>query len=106
MIISKAIKDEFVRLRNYDCWVGNFNSRKYNNPGIKNHPDWLIIKKNYAIIWVEVKIGKDKFTEGQKEFAQMVSWFEGMPHSKIYYRTVRNANEAKILAEMIMGKDL
>ena len=36
----------------------------------------------------------------------MVSWFEGMPQSKIYYRTVRNANEAKILAEMIMGKDL
>ena len=75
MIISKAIKDEFVRLRNYDCWVGNFNSRKYNNPGIKNHPDWLIIKRNYAVIWVEVKIGKDKFTEGQKNLHK---WLAGL----------------------------
>mgnify|MGYP001012610474 CR=1 FL=1 len=48
---SKGIKDSFVRLRKLGHIVFNFNSSRANNPGIKGHPDWLVITKKYNLVY-------------------------------------------------------
>jgi len=103
---SKRISEAFTRLRKYSCWVGNFNNKRANNPGLKDHPDWLIIKPYYAIIWVETKIGRDTFSEGQEKLMKMLCWFMGMPKSRVYYYVVTTAEEAEKLSDRILVNKL
>lgn len=62
---KKTISDTFAIIRKYGGKVYNFNSKKALTPGMKDFVDFVIIYRS-SIYFIEVKIGEDKFSEGQE----------------------------------------
>ena len=103
---SKDIKKQFVRLRDWGCIVFNYNSNKPNNAGIKGHPDWLILTSKMSLVFIEVKIGKDKVSEDQHKVINRLASIMGLPNSKVYIFIVHNVKEAEILSDRIQKREL
>jgi hypothetical protein len=60
--ISKALK----HLENYGWIVKTFNSNRYNMKGSIGFPDHVLVNASKKLlIFIEVKLGKDKLTQAQ-----------------------------------------
>ena len=67
MTTKKEISDCFANLRKYGYTVMNFNSQKQLIRGIKGFTDFLIVGAGH-LYFIEVKIGKDRFSPEQQAF--------------------------------------
>lgn len=105
---GQKIKTEFTRLRNFGCEVFNFNARQALPKGMNNHPDYFIIVPKYALIYIEVKRSdtKDKFHDEQERIIKNLSWFMGLPYSRVYVTVCTDSKQAKNICDKILKKDL
>ena len=106
MTESKAIKDSFVRLRKFGHIVFNFNSSRANNPGIKGFPDWLIITRNYNLVFIEVKIGKDKLKIEQEVVIRKLANMMGIPGSRVNVFICKDKKMADNISDQILKGEL
>lgn len=98
--MKKEISKTFGNLRKYGYKVINFNSSTRLNAGMKDFIDFCIFSSR-VIIFVEVKLGKDKLSEGQKETARMLSSVASL-QTRIHYKTIRDLKSAKELHDLIL----
>lgn len=106
MTESQKIKAEFVRLRSYGGIVFNYNSNRANNPGLKAHPDWLILTPKLNIVFVEVKLGKDSLSTDQLRVARRLSSVMALPQSRVHYFLCRDSSVAKQISDQILRGEL
>jgi hypothetical protein len=106
MTESQEIKKHLVRLRGFGFTVLNFNNRKANNIGLTGHPDWLIIKPKKYLVYAETKIGEDKLSEPQQKIINELSFFSGLPNSRIHVRILKTGKDAERLQEQLLTDKL
>jgi hypothetical protein len=70
-LTKKDFTETFNKLKEFGYDVKNFNSKRKMGSGITGLPDHMIIGHGY-LVYVEVKIGDDKLSPGQKIFAEKI----------------------------------
>lgn len=103
---SQKIKEEFVRLRDFNSMVFNYNSSRANNPGLKSHPDWQILTPKLNIVYIETKIGSDSLKPEQIVTGKRLSAIMGIPGSRVYYYLCRDSATAKKISDEILRGEL
>ena len=99
------ISKTFSQLRKFGYTVVNMNTKRaLGSSGTKDFVDFCIFSKHY-LVFIEVKIGKDFLSEGQKDTAIKLSSLMAINKS-IHYYQIRNLNEAKQLQERLLSKTL
>ena len=83
----------FIRRRCYHC--GNFMNIPVGGSNYKGLPDLFIFKKDKCV-FVELKIGKNKPTEEQREFKDMIEEIDGIYE----YYLVRDFEKFKEVMEI------
>jgi len=101
---KSEISKEFARLRNFGFDVYNFNDYRPMYGGKRDFVDHVLVSKKYHI-YIEVKIGEDKLTDGQKRLAEKISHLS-TTNPSIHYRLVRTLKEAKSLVNLLLAKKL
>lgn len=97
------ISNTFAQLRKFRFKVFNFNSNHKLPLGIKDFVDFVIINKN-VIVFVEVKIGADKFSAGQQATALLLQSYDKLIPNRIMYRVITTNAEAKELTDLLISK--
>jgi hypothetical protein len=101
---KKEVSEQFAKLTKFGYKVINFNSYKAMPTQMKNFVDHLIFNKKYFIA-VEVKIGKDELSDGQKDTAEKLSSVMAI-NKTFYYFNIKTLPEAKNLCDKILGNKL
>jgi len=101
---KKEISKIFGKLRSFGFKVQNFNTPSRMNIGQKDWVDHVIYNKRY-LIFVEVKLGKDKLSEGQVTTANYLSSIMAL-NKTVHYFIISSVKEAETLFDMILGKSL
>ena len=108
--MKTLISKEIARLRKFGFTVYNFNLNKslaVEDPygtGIKNFVDHLIISERY-LIFVEVKIGKDKLNPEQIDLMNLIS-FLGIRNKSIHYQLLSNVKQTKDFVSGVLANKL
>lgn len=75
-MIKNDITDKINTLKKLNWYILNGNSRLQMPVGLKGMPDYILMHKTKGIIFIEVKIGRDKYSEKQeviKEYLDTIS---------------------------------
>jgi hypothetical protein len=72
-VTKKTISECFANLRKFGYNVYNFNSQKKMIRGIKGFSDFMITGHGH-IFFIEVKLGKDKFSAEQEAFKDEIKY--------------------------------
>ena len=104
LFMKTLISKEIARLRKFGFTVYNFNLNKSLPTGIKNFVDHLIISEKY-LIFVEVKIGKDKLNPEQIDLMNLIS-FLGIRNKSIHYQLLSNVKQTKDFVLAVLSKKL
>jgi len=103
MKTTKAeISKVFAELRKWGFLVFNFNQKNRFGRGLVGFVDHLVIGRN-RIWFIEVKIGKDKFSKEQEDLKDRISEIEGWTNGRIDYRIVFDLQTAKSIQEIILS---
>lgn len=96
---KKIISEYFGKLRKFGYKVFNFNSRKAFFQGLTGMTDFIIIGKG-KIFFVELKIGKDKYSEIQIEIKkEILNVSDRNPF--IFYLTATDLNYTEIVSDIM-----
>ena len=98
------ISKQFALLRKYGYKVINLNEKRSFRAGQRDFVDLCIFNAHY-LVFVEVKIGKDILSEGQKDTAIKLSSIMAI-NKTVYYFQIKTLAEAKIIQEKILSKTL
>lgn len=101
---KSLISEQFAKLRNFGYRVYCFNSKTALPQAIKGFSDYVIMSKS-KMIFIEVKLKGDRFSDEQKQFSIDVSSI-GTLNKGIYYFTVESLDDAKKLIERILKNRL
>ena len=102
--MKTLISKEIARLRKFGFTVYNFNLNKSLPPGIKNFVDHLIISERY-LIFVEVKIGRDKLNPEQIDLMNLIS-FLGIRNKSIHYQLLTSIKQTKDFVSAVLSKKM
>ena len=86
-------------------YVLTANSKKKMPIGLRGLPDHLIITTRY-IVWVEVKLGSDTFSQRQLDIQKGLGHHSSLPNSRMYYYTVSSLKQAQDLTDKILSGGL
>lgn len=104
MLTKKMITIELNRLKQYGFEVLTFNNNRAFRSSQKNFPDHFITNGKY-IIFVEVKIGSDKLSEGQEKlYNKLLS--AGGYNKYTHMKIITTLDETKRLVELLLEGDL
>ncbi len=106
MTEPQRIKKALTDLRKFNNIVFNFNSNKRNNLGLIGFPDWLIITPHLNLVFIEVKIDKDKISEIQQKVINRIASVMGLPNSRVNISIIKTGKEAEQIADKILKGSL
>ena len=101
---KSKISKEFARLRKFGFFVFNFNFRSALPEGLKSFVDLIIVSKKY-LIFIEVKVGEDKFSKEQKELMKVLSHLS-TGNKAVHYLIINNIKDCMVYIEHILGGKL
>ena len=101
---KKDITKVFANLRKFGYKVQVNNTPQRMSVGQKDWVDYTIYNKRY-LVFVEVKLGKDRLSEGQKETAKYLSSIMAI-NKTVYYFCIKTLKEAKKIHDDLLGKKL
>ena len=104
MTTKREITNELNRLKDFGFTIVTFNDSRPLRSAQKNFVDHLIFNRKY-IIFVEVKIGKDKLSEGQKIIGEKLSACS-IFNKNTFMKYVKSVEDAKRLVERALKGDL
>lgn len=96
------IKDYLKQIEKYGGKLITFNSNKYVSKGMKSFVDHIIFYKN-LILFIEVKIGKDKLSSGQTGMKHFLTDFCSQ-NNYCFYLIVNEKNYSYV-TEYLAVKD-
>ena len=96
---KKIISEYFGKLRKFGYKVFNFNSRKAFFQGLTGMTDFIIIGKG-KIFFIELKIGKDKFSEIQL-FTKKYILECSDKNPFVFYLTATDLNYTEIVSDIM-----
>lgn len=102
--MKSLISKEIARLRKFGFTVYNFNLNKSLPTGLKNFVDHLVISNKY-LIFVEVKIGRDKLNSEQIDLMNLIS-FLGIRNKSIHYQLLSNLKQTKDFVSAVLTNKL
>jgi hypothetical protein len=97
---KKDITNEFNKLKLYGFEVITFNSNRAFRSAQKNFPDHFISNGKY-IVFVEVKFGKDKLSEGQERLCNKLS-SASIYNKHTHMKFIKTIAEAKTLVDLLL----
>jgi hypothetical protein len=99
--LKTLITKQINILKKFGWIIKNFNSRNKMSKGAVGFVDYLIVNKKYKkIIFVECKIGNDKFSDEQIEFRDAITAIS-LEGRHICYITMTEANYIDIIDNLI-----
>jgi predicted Holliday junction resolvase-like endonuclease len=101
---KSEVSKEFARLRVFGFCVWNFNSNKAMKFGmVKDFVDHVITDGKY-IVFVEIKIGADKLSEGQKKTSIALS-SASVWNKNLHYKLLTDMKAVKKLVDdLLIGR--
>ena len=102
-MIKQEVSKEFSRLRSFGFLVVNFNDSRPLRKQQKSFVDFFITNGKY-LVFVEIKIGRDVLSEGQKETGRYLS--SASIHNKnTFYKLLTNMRQVrKLTDDLLSGK--
>jgi hypothetical protein len=101
MPTKTEITNELNNLKKFGYTIINMNTPGRMYGGLKNLTDYIIFNAA-RLYFVEVKIGKDILSEGQKDTKQKLESIAGRCPA-VKYMIITNTNEAKALTDCILN---
>jgi len=98
------IAKEFLKLKKYGYKVKSFGDNRSLRRGQTGFVDTVIFNRK-NLIFIEVKVGKDTFSEEQLETADLLSSVAAI-NKTVYYYIVNDVKDAKLLVDIILRGDL
>jgi len=100
--MKREISQQFALLRDYGFTVINFNSKSKFSAGLRGFVDYVIFDKT-RLIFIEVKIGKDKYSKAQEDTkVKLSSIAEYNP--AVYYHLVSDLSRAIVIVNDLIIK--
>lgn len=96
---KKIISEYFGKLRKFGYHIYNFNSRKAFFQGLSGMTDYIIIGKG-KIFFIELKIGKDKFSEIQLETKKYILECSDK-NPFVFYLIATDLNYTEIISDIL-----
>jgi len=99
---TKTSISEIIRsVKKFGFKVINFNSKTTLRKGMKDFVDYVVFNKK-KVAFIEVKIGKDKYSEGQLETRDMLINASKLSKGIIkYYEITSNEEARKFVSEIL-----
>lgn len=105
MIATKReITNELNRLKDFGFTIVTFNDSRPLRSAQKNFVDHLIFNRKY-IIFVEVKIGQDKLSDGQKIIGEKLSACS-IFNKNTFMKYIKSLDDAKLLVGKALKGEL
>ena len=101
---KNEIAKEFLRLKKFGFKVKSFGDNRSLRRGQTGFVDSVIFNKKF-LIFIEIKIGKDTFSDEQKQTAEYISSIAAI-NKTVHYFNVVDLKGSKLLVDRILTGDL